>query len=664
MNEKHDRVCVALDSILKGRFTDISYSELYGTSQELVMYNCGSRLYDSTVNAIHDQCRETNTTLMGHMVPDTILEVVVDAWLNFKRRFLMIRDALKYVETVHVRRCNVMGIREVGYRSFFNSTPIILQKVVDSALERITRFRNGELVDLSTVRACFVMCKDLDSVTKGNLFNEAFLSATVMYYARTSMRHLTVPDYLKWVTDRLRLEGVLAKTIMVVMADLFKKLESSILQELIEKHAPSLIDDETSGVIVMLTEKRFDSLRTLHELLTDSESMKRYVELFGKYIISVGSEIVEGRCNVIPQLIQLKDAMNEVCVLVKDASFFETMKTSFKNVLNVDCQCAQHLAIFFDQCDQSDPSPTLIDTSMWLFRSIDDKDVFETCYREHLAKRLLNPRAKRFDGRLIQKFKIECGNQFTSKLECMCNDVAELSPNVSVLTSLHWPTMVCHPIRLPRELNDLKSTFENEYHLKHPRRILNWAYEQGFCVVKAFGWFNESYEFTTSIYQATVLSLFTDTRRKITFRELLDETNIPIKEMKRHLISLATSRYQILIKSGSKKIFNDDDEYVINDGYTSKLNKVNIPLVIMPDDPVVNAVLSENVEEMRRHGLEAVIVRIMKNRKALKESELFEQCIKHLSFKPSLKDFRGRMGSLIDREYVSREEDQMVVYMT
>lgn len=60
-----------------------------------------------------------------------------------------------------------------------------------------------------------------------------------------------------------------------------------------------------------------------------------------------------------------------------------------------------------------------------LFRFIQEKDVFEKYYKQHLAKRLLLGRSVSDDAErnMIAKLKTECGYQFTSKLEGMFTDM-------------------------------------------------------------------------------------------------------------------------------------------------------------------------------------------------------------------------------------------------
>lgn len=60
-----------------------------------------------------------------------------------------------------------------------------------------------------------------------------------------------------------------------------------------------------------------------------------------------------------------------------------------------------------------------------MFRFVTEKDVFERYYKSHLAKRLLQGRSVSDDAEkgMLSKLKIECGFQFTQKLEGMFHDM-------------------------------------------------------------------------------------------------------------------------------------------------------------------------------------------------------------------------------------------------
>ena len=66
-----------------------------------------------------------------------------------------------------------------------------------------------------------------------------------------------------------------------------------------------------------------------------------------------------------------------------------------------------------------------MDKTITVFRYVTDKDLFERYYKNHLAKRLLLGRSVSDDAErgMLAKLKVECGVQFTQKLEGMFYDM-------------------------------------------------------------------------------------------------------------------------------------------------------------------------------------------------------------------------------------------------
>lgn len=74
----------------------------------------------------------------------------------------------------------------------------------------------------------------------------------------------------------------------------------------------------------------------------------------------------------------------------------------------------------------------LFDKILEIFRLLTEKDEFEGFYRNNLSKRLLtgttiNQEAEKM---MISKLKVECGFQYTSKLEIMMKDMT-ISENLN-----------------------------------------------------------------------------------------------------------------------------------------------------------------------------------------------------------------------------------------
>lgn len=155
----------------------------------------------------------------------------------------------------------------------------------------------------------------------------------------------------------------------------------------------------------------------------------------------------------------------------------------------------------------------VLDKTITVFRYITEKDAFERYYKNHLAKRLLFGRSVSDDAEhaMLTKLKIECGYQFTQKLEGMFNDMKissetmqgyrqylqnvlvsqgkfenvmgssvllqppELEISVTVMTSTFWPmSHTASTCVLPEILSKSCKSFEHYYLSRHSGRRLTW----------------------------------------------------------------------------------------------------------------------------------------------------------------------------------------------
>jgi len=365
------------------------------------------------------------------------------------------------------------------------------------------------------------------------------------------------------------------------------------------------------------------------------------------------------------------------------------LKDAFESFINADSRCASYLVLYIDELLKSSlkglseqEADVLLEKVIVIFRYLQDKDIFENFYKQHLAKRLLSGRSVSEDAErsMIAKLKQECGYQFTSKLEGMFTDMSiskETMENfqrpadstveleVNVLTAGYWPTASVPQCRLAQELLPVHEAFEAYYLSKHTGRKLTWQTNMGTADLKAR--FNERnwHELNVSTYQMCVLMLFnrTDTISLDDAREL----KIPESELKRHLISLCTPKHRILRKSSKGKGIAANETFTFNTEYSSKLKRVKIPLVSQKEGGLGLAgakSVPETVEEDRRHLVEAAIVRIMKARKTLRHNDLIAEVTRQLTsrFVAEPAFIKKRIESLIEREYLERETDDRRTY--
>jgi cullin 3 len=138
----------------------------------------------------------------------------------------------------------------------------------------------------------------------------------------------------------------------------------------------------------------------------------------------------------------------------------------FENFINMNEKTAKALVMYLDEQFKKDFKNNTeqeisdkVDKVVQIFRYLQDKDIFESFYKNFFAKRLLDSRRVLEDAEkeVIKKLKEECGFNFTQRLEVMFRDItmsdqrmndfkkSHLSHqvpfelNVKVLTTGHWP---------------------------------------------------------------------------------------------------------------------------------------------------------------------------------------------------------------------------------
>ncbi|CAE7296283.1 CUL3A, partial [Symbiodinium sp. KB8] len=120
----------------------------------------------------------------------------------------------------------------------------------------------------------------------------------------------------------------------------------------------------------------------------------------------------------------------------KESKDFQlALKQAFESFLNKDTRTAQYLSLYVDDqfrkglkgmSSDADVDAAL-EQVVTVFRFLQDKDVFENFYKQHLARRLLTGRSVSDEAEksMISKLKSECGHQYTSKLEGMFQDMKQ-----------------------------------------------------------------------------------------------------------------------------------------------------------------------------------------------------------------------------------------------
>lgn len=118
--------------------------------------------------------------------------------------------------------------------------------------------------------------------------------------------------------------------------------------------------------------------------------------------------------------------------LDRDMTIELTIKTAFETFINENEKTAKSLVLYLDDQFKKDFKNNTeveiqekVDKVIQIFKYLQDKDIFESFYKNSFAKRLLDSRRVLEDAEkeVIKKLKEECGFLFTQRLEVMFKDI-------------------------------------------------------------------------------------------------------------------------------------------------------------------------------------------------------------------------------------------------
>jgi cullin 3 len=744
-----DILARAIDEIYNRNASQLSFEELYRHAYNLVLHKHGAVLYEGVTAKLTQHLTETVEQLASTH-PTSLLESVATAWKEHCVTMIMIRDILMYMDRTYVTQHKRRTVYELGLHLFRVTVwehPAVSKRVCGLLLDAIARERAGMLTDdRDLLKQCIAMLLELGRADYAVAvyqqdFELVFLGTTQDFYHTESLQCLsaaTAADYVRKAFQRLDEERDRAVVLQLPITT-EGPLLGIVQTEWIERHARTLVDMETTGFAALLQDDtKLSEMRLIYDLFVRVPQSVDYLrDALAERIKATGRQLtsdqISGQADppaFVRGVLQLRQKFEQIVKVSfrGEKKSVKRMRESFEDFLNADARAASCLAVYVDELlrvglrGASDEQVTAeLQKAIVVFRYLSDKDVFESFYKQHLAKRLLGNRSVSEDAErtMVSLLKAECGYQFTTKLEGMFNDMRisretrdkyksykrqqemkesidenseskHIDIEVDVLTTGYWPSQNVPVCTLPVVVQEAIDKFSKFYLDKHTGRKLSWQTSAGAAELRAtFG--SNRHELCVSTYQMCILLLFNQTDT-LTLGQIRTHTHIPDQELRRHLISLCTPKNRILKKaSKGRGITSDDDKFTFNKEYTSKLKRVRIPLVkegSITNDGVasgggaagaggmasasLSAVPTVNidgsvpvaVEEDRRHLVEAAIVRIMKARKAMKHNDLIAEVTRQLSirFTPTPLFIKKRIESLMEREYFERSENEHSVY--
>mmetsp|Transcript_8195 Transcript_8195/g.26051 ORF Transcript_8195/g.26051 Transcript_8195/m.26051 type:complete len:755 (+) Transcript_8195:75-2339(+) len=700
-------------------FSKASYAELYTT-----VYNmCTQRTPNNWSEQLYNRYGEAMRTYVDRQVLPALedktdiplMKELLNRWSNHKIYVKWMDRFFTYLDRYYVKLQSVEPLHSRGYNIFSQLVFDKVKKDTRTALLRvINQERQGEQIDQDLVKGVIEMFIDLglgSLNTYNTEFEEAFLPATTDYFVRQASGWLSedsFPEYLRKAEAALNAEEQRVTSYLHRSSQ--PKVKCVVIQALLAQPQAQLLEKDTAVVYLLDNDKREDLAR-MHRMfgLVDN-GLNPIAQAFRNYVTDRGNKIVDERVEQAKQMASKSEALGDPSFIQTlldlhdtfkgivqecfsaDSLFQKSLKEAFEVFINRDIGKYSFAALMSSFCDRilkksgerlsDDQVENLLAKMVELFSFLSDKDLFAEFYRNQLSKRLLYETSASDDAEksMIQKLKMKCGAQFTSKLEGMITDLTLASEfqrdfrehceqlpdgkmalggidfNVTVLTTGFWPSYQAQDAALCPEMQKAIQVFHNFYNGRTQHRRLQWIHSLGQATIAA-KLNGRRHDLIVNSYQALILLLFTkDESHDLSF--IQRSTGLDTAMTKKLLATLTISKYKVLSKTGDSKAIDDDAAFTPNDSFQCPHRKIKIPPPVSEETHN-----KERVEEDRSIAIEAAIVRIMKMRKQLSHQQLVTEVLTQLAFfKPNPKLIKQRIEHLIEREYLERDPNQASMY--
>jgi cullin 3 len=265
------------------------------------------------------------------------------------------------------------------------------------------------------------------------------------------------------------------------------------------------------------------------------------------------------------------------------------------------------------------------------------------------------------------------GIKYVSKIDGMINDLKgsqmlknkfdgdKLSKGLKIdfsahmLTTSYWPSYSISSVELPEELKTLKSTYAKFYEQDYPDRQLSWQTSLGGGIVKGkFPLGNK--DIMASTYQMTILMILN--KGPTTFKDLLTQTKIVEKELKRNLTQMYAGKYKIIEKSPNNESLEIDqnDKFFHNINFKSSNERIKISMSSVKKDEKKDK--NEDEEDDKKNTtIDNIIIKIMKQRKDANITNLQGEVLvslKKLQINPQSGEIQKRIEFLIENNTLSK----------
>ncbi len=496
-------------------------------------------------------------------------------------------------------------------------------------------------------------------------------------------------EYCHSVLEVMKKEKIRSQTYLLESS--FPKMDQMLVDEMV--NIESILRDEHQGLTLLFQQDQKQNIQLLFQVIRHKESgVLEFGDMMKQFLLLHFCESIQ---NVISSS-DAKDLNKNLITSVKEIHFtystmihqqldnhtiisrkytecmMEVMNKKYEKI-----QFTEQIAMYLDFVQRTLSPEEIIESVNQLIPLtifFHDKDIFIDYYRFYLSRRLLK-KIRDIDTEIygISKLKQTYGMQCTYKLEGMINDyIRNHDESIQFVSGTipyrcqfqnytygHFPNLPNTDLIIPESLQQCMNEYAEFYSHIQSNRRLEWIYTFGNTTIQVAYPNQKSYSFVLNILQYVVFQLFIGHSNELSFSQIVTMTKMNESYAKKVLHSLSCNKLKLLVKTPESNTIQSDDVFRFHREFTSPKRLNVIPCPVFEEIQT-----SKHVEEDRSHMIDAVIVRIMKSRRKLTHNELVHAVLSDstLLFLPKISDMKKRIESLIERDYLERDEDNLNVY--
>merc|ERR1719322_954586 len=399
-----------------------------------------------------------------------------------------------------------------------------------------------------------------------DIFETPFLASTGDYYNAEASKMLQdepISVYMEKVIQRIESENVRSRKFLYPSS--YQKVTTECEQRMVGDHLTFL----HSECKQMVEKELKDDLKNMYRLLKPIQGAQQVLlDEVQSHIKQQGLEAISGlkdetlAIDFVENVLSVHTRYKNLIVDVfgGDQTFIGAMDKAMTQVINnrQPKSPAKAPGLLARYCDsllkksQKGISEGEIDdklnSSITVFKYLDDKDVFQKFYQRNLGKRLIHQQSHSMDleEAMINRLKQACGYEFTNKFHRMFTDISlaedlntkftnylkqtknVLGVNyfVRVLQQGAWPLSqnTISPLAIPVELEKTVQMYEAFYGKQFSGRKLTWLHHLSSGDVK-LGYLAKTYIVNMTTFQMALLLLF-EKSDNLNYKELHTTTKM------------------------------------------------------------------------------------------------------------------------------------------